>query len=154
MELSFVEAMPHCEELVRNMRRPDVVELEATLGMQWTVKDIQESCRTSDNGAIAVLDAGGAVICIFGVVNAGNGVGVPWLLGTHLLDKHPRALLELTKSFLDSWMQRYCTLTNATDKRNKKILRWLRWAGFHLVREIPQYGAAKVPFIQFTLHKP
>jgi len=42
--------------------------------------------------------------------------------------------------------QGYKYLYNFVDKRNTKALRWLKFIGFNIIEEIPEYGYSKIPF--------
>ncbi len=59
-------------------------------------------------------------------------VGIPWLMGTDLVDAHKRAFLCESRRMVGEWQKRYPVLRNLVDARYTKALRWLTWLGFTL----------------------
>jgi ribosomal protein S18 acetylase RimI-like enzyme len=141
---------PLIDRLHQTLRKADRDELVATVG-EDNSEHIWACCESSTQVAV-VVDAMGEPICVFGVApyEGQPEVGIPWMLASFLILKYPKQLHVRAKAVLRDWHRAFPILTNATDKRNTLVLRWLQRLGFRLVREFPEYGVAKIPFIQFT----
>lgn len=140
----------HVTELLDNLRPDDRAEVEAARGtvtpMQlWADVKVAQHCITA-------LDSHNRVVCVYGLSRhpAQAEVGVVWLLGTALLDKHMFQLCKEARTVLASWHKKFPILTNFTDKRNTRVLRWLRWLGFTFGSTIDVRGHT---FIQFTSNR-
>lgn len=73
-----------------------------------------------------------------------------WLMASDDIDNHWRSLNRLAAEYLVVFHQKYHILSNAIDCRNTTHLRWLRWRGFHFIREVPGYGPGHLPFIEIA----
>lgn len=67
----------------------------------------------------------------FGVANSTiEGMGVPWLLGTHRMHLIKRTFIEQSKEWLSRlFNDKYEVLTNYIMEDNKLSIRWLKWLG-------------------------
>jgi hypothetical protein len=134
-----------CRTLVANLRPQDRAEMQATRG-GLTVEDLWDAAQEATQCFAAYL--GGKLVCIFGVnPHPTEGVGVPWLLGTPLLDRYMISVCKQAKAILVDWHTAYPTLTNFTACRNTRILNWLRWLGFSFGDTVVLNGHT---FIQFS----
>jgi hypothetical protein len=133
--------------LLKNLRPHDAAEIEATGGI--TEMKLWE-CIEGANEAYSVFTEDRELVCIFGINPhpVDQHQGIVWLLGTHLLDRHLKTLCKASTYWLKRWHTKYPVLTNHTDQRNKKVLRWLQWLGFKFINVNP-VGPYKVPFIHF-----
>lgn len=138
----------HVHELIANLRPADRAEVEAARGV-ITPLQLWDDIRCGH--PTTVLNAQRRVVCVYGVSThpVQKHVGIVWLLGTDLLDEHMFQLCRETRAVLTEWRKKYAVLTNYTDKRNTRVLRWLRWLGFAFGSEINVRGHT---FIQFTSH--
>lgn len=136
----------HVRELLDNLRAADRAEVEAARG-HISALQLWDDIRCGH--PTAALDDQHRVVCVFGVSThpIQKHVGIVWLLGTDRLDAHMFQLCKETKATLTEWRKKYAVLTNYTDKRNTRVLRWLRWLGFAFGTEINVRGHT---FIQFT----
>lgn len=73
-----------------------------------------------------------------------------WLMASDEIDNHWRSLNRLAAEYLVVVHQKYHILSNAIDCRNATHLRWLRWRGFHSIREVPGYGPGHLPFTEIA----
>jgi hypothetical protein len=142
-----------CGVLFSNLRAHDRAEMEAA-HPDLTAMDLWDACKAPHEATAAFHD--GELICIFGVsahpVYA--DIGIPWLLGTPLLDGFMLHVCKLGRKYVAEWLQRYTVLTNLTDKRNRRIILWLRWLGFKFAPEEVPMGPNAIPFIQFFKVQP
>lgn len=138
-----------CYELMDNLRPGDRREM-AVAHPGLTVDDLWGSCK-APHQATSAFAPDGKLICIFGVNEypLSPTVGIPWLLGTPLLDRYMLSVCKLARKHVAGWHERYETLTNVTDSRNTRILRWLKWLGFKFLSVVPM-GPQAVPFIHFS----
>lgn len=90
------------------------------------------SLRKSSHAWTAMIDGVPEVMFGVGDLNVLAGVGAPWLLGTDAVERHYVAFLRCSVGFRDQLLQRYSTLRNFVDVRNRASIRWLRWLGFTL----------------------
>lgn len=137
----------YCNELVNNLRAADRAEVEAARG-HISALQLWFDIRDARDCSVA-LDDRDRVVCLFGVSDhpMQKEVGIVWLLGTDLLDKHMFQLCKEAKAKLSFWHLLYPILTNFTDLRNKRVLRWLQWLGFSFGSVI---NIRDHDFIQFT----
>ena len=92
------------------------------------------------------------VVTIFGVASGSllTGLGVPWLVGTDLLEQHQKTFLRRCKPILKQMLGQYPTLMNYVDERNHIAKAWLHWLGFQ-IEEAKPAGLLQLPFHRFTL---
>jgi len=101
------------------------------------------------------LVVNGQVACIFGVAPASllGSVGVPWMIGTSLVEKHPLLFLRKCQKSVLAMSDSYATLINYVDARNVMAIHWLSWLGFHVFEDAEQHGPFNMPFHRFELRK-
>lgn len=110
--------------------------------------------RAIDGSRMAgVFFHGDAPLCVFGVADASvidRNTGIPWLVGTSELARHPRPFLRETRKWVSAWMELYSILTNYVDADYAKAIRWLRWLGFSIGSPEP-YGAPGAMFCRIEM---
>lgn len=77
----------------------------------------------------------------------------PWLLGTPLIDAHPRPFLRYTRAAMPGLLAAYPWMENHIDARSIRTIAWLRWLGF-VIHEAKPYGALGRPFHKFSIGGP
>lgn len=129
--IEFVTPTPeHVAELARTMRAADRAEI-AACGVPDPANALQWSLDRATWAYCALVD--GEVAAIFGIAPYGSlvgGTGVPWLLGSDLLQKHRKAFLRLAPHYIELMRMVHPKLLNIVDSRNTLAVRWLRHAGF------------------------
>jgi hypothetical protein len=135
-----------------NLREEDKAEIKAASG--WLPVDgILYGVRHSKS-VFSAWTPDHQPICIFGVSELENNphVGVPWMLGTPLIQRYFVPFLRDGKSTLMPLItQGYDMLYNLADSRNTTHLRWLNWMGFKIDQDNPVYlNDPEVPFYMFT----
>jgi len=149
---SIVETAPeHIEELSNTMRQVDVDEVWAA-GHNTPKHALELSMKLSEHSFTGLVD--GKVMCIFGVTPMSpiSDTGVPWLLGSDLIDQHKHVFLRMNKVYVNEIKKRFKHLINYVDNRNKKTIHWLRWLGFKLSDPAP-YGPDGVLFRKFEYRR-
>ncbi len=119
-----------CVALAATMRQVDRDEVEATDG-GTPLAALRTSMRHSSH-AVTATDGEGRVLCMFGVGAWGfmSNTGVPWLLGSDLLDRYWRLFVRLSPKYLAAILDLYPELENLIDARSTRAIRWLKWLGF------------------------
>ena len=131
------------------LRQADKDEIEAASGLTPRTA-LELSLRLCDEPVIGFMD--GQPASIWGV-NTGCFVqnrGVPWMLGTPLLDRYPKTWLPIAAAILKDMRDRYTLLENYVDARNKKSIRWLKRLGFQFEKAQP-YGVHGLHFHKFWI---
>lgn len=90
-------------------------------------------------------------VCVFGVVpfEQDETIGAIWLMGTNDIFDHKVTFLRESVVWLDRLSKPFRAVCNVVDKRNTLHVRWLKWLGFSIITEIPEYGESKLPFYEF-----
>lgn len=142
----------HADYLALNLRAGDLEELHASGLLE--PEDIQMAVRMPLllDGETATLLVDGVPAAMFGVVKSGEGVGVPWLLGTTVLDQNKRLLLTDAKVVVQNMMNQFEVLENLIFEGSKTNRRWLKWLGFSEDEPIP-HPVTGEPFIRFHWRK-
>lgn len=92
----------------------------------------------------------GELVGIVGVVPIGLHQGAIALSGTRLIEQNKISFLRGSKDVLRDLEKRYDCLLNVCDARNTVHHRWLKWLGFHFIQKVENYGANKIPVIEFA----
>ncbi|MCY1362613.1 hypothetical protein D9M68_159250 [compost metagenome] len=147
IEVRRLEAVdiPH---LLGIVRAPDIAEIEEGCG-QGLRQALEHGLQYSVEPLLILY--GGLPLAAFGEVSHVPGVvGVPWLISTTHLERHPRPFLRACRPLLARMLERHPTLTNYVDARNLAAIRWLQWLGFRMDSPVP-YGPHRLTFRQFHL---
>lgn len=140
----------HLRELAQTMREADRRELMDASG-QTPLGALEEGYVHSTK-ILTIFDDADRVVGIFGV--APNPVdpliGHPWMLASDLLEGIKKTFLKECRKYVDDLGQGFPLLMNCCDKRNVVHIKWLRWLGFSFIKEHPEYGVGRVPFLEFV----
>lgn len=132
----------HIGELVANLRQADRVELDS--GGHFDYRHCIGQSLAMSSHAVTALD-GGRVVAVFGVVPLSilNGVGSPWMLGTDLVTRRRRALMQHAPAYIRTMLRAYPHLVNLVHADNQFAVRWLQRVGFvlHPAEPHPATGA-------------
>lgn len=131
------------------MREADRVECRAA-GADDLLRALRDGVARSDWSRTALVDEG--PMCIFGVCPLGvaPAVGVPWMLGTPLVQTHARTFVRRAIEVVREMLLRYPTLMNYVHADNALAVRWLRRTGFVLSPAEP-FGPRGALFHRFEL---
>ena len=139
------------DALLADIRPQDLAEADALFGpgkIRGALTDSLASSAMAWTG-----EAPDGLAWMFGVAPAQGllgDIGLPWMVGTRLVDRERRALTLLTPAYIARMLAAFPILTNIVDARNTKSIRWLRHVGFELMPATPM-GAAGLPFHLFTM---
>lgn len=136
------------EALFNNLRPADCDELMAMSGevyfsIKWSIMCSRFSWAFEVDGELA---------CLLGIVEGSmiSSFGIPWMLGTTVLDKNVGVLIRHSRKYYEEVKGKYAHLVNFVDARNTKSIRWLKWLGFEF-GEKQLMGVANMPFYRFEL---
>lgn len=136
-----------CHVVAHYLREADIRELFAASGLQPLTVLLR--CYSDDPEGCYTVFYDNKPVGMFGVVRHMEDIGIPWLLGTDDLVQNRREFYKLSQEFLHKFQKQYKFLSNFIDKRNEVAINWLSHLGAQFVREIPDYGFEKRPFLEF-----
>lgn len=139
----------HAKQMAPRLRDSDIEEIWAA-GMLLPEQALRSGVACSTHCWTGTVD--GEPACMFGVVPASmmSGIGVPWMLGTDLVEEHATAFLRRNKRYVKHMLTAYNHLVNYVDDRNVKAIAWLKWLGFTMSEPQP-FGALGLPFRRFEM---
>lgn len=152
MNVEIIPAtLEHVDEIAGCLREADKREAEAS-----TLLSIRRALRcsllSSKKAWAGFID--GEMVALFGVASASlaGGKGVPWLVGTDLIEKHSITFLRKNRKMLPEIMDGFSVLENWVDARNDLVIRWLKWLGFTMDEPAP-HGPHGILFRRFELRR-
>lgn len=136
------------EPLVRQADRDEITE---ALGIPM-LEALAQAQAGSMKASKIVVD--GDVVAVFGdaVHSVLGRIGVPWLISTVHVERHPKAFLQVCKPEVAEMLTRHAELLNYVDVRNTVAIRWLQWLGFQFDDPAP-YGGKGFMFQRFSMRR-
>lgn len=134
----------HVAELAQTIRETDKNEVIAQTGAHPAIA-LGATYASSVKAWAGLID--GEVACVFGVSD-GDGYGIPWMLGSPLIEVHQRGFLRRCRGVVEQMQEMFSVLENHVDVRNETAISWLKWLGFDIM-EIEPHGPYKMPFHRF-----
>lgn len=136
-----------------NIRPADRAEIAASTG-EPPLKELAGGYVESRPCLTIALSDTDEPVAMFGVVPVEGQdyprVGVIWLLGTPAINSHVQQFLRESRARLADVCAGYDIVGNFIDDRNALHIAWLKWLGFKLIKNHPQYGAEQRPFTEFV----
>jgi hypothetical protein len=160
VNLTVEKLEPRHAAIVPYLRGADLDELRDGIGVSpaWGVAYSIACCRP---GYAAIVDsrrgAGGTAsgngvqgsatpAALFGIgPSLEKGTGVPWLLATEEIERHPVTFYRVSKRLFPKVAAGYDRLVNWVDARNTLSLRWLVWLGLTMEPAAP-FGVLGLDF--------
>ncbi|MEL5392875.1 hypothetical protein [Serratia nevei] len=141
----------HIAELLPRVRQADVDEFQAMSG-KTPAQVLDVGLRASAFSYAGLIN--GQVVTIFGVAPRSiiTGSGVPWLVGSDLLEQYQATFLRRCRPALRFFLQQYPVLENYVDERNIAAKCWLHWLGF-TIHDAKPTGLAGLPFHRFEMRR-
>ena len=143
MDIRIVTLEPRHADIIPRLRQADVEEIRAMTGTPPELP-VTYSIMTSYPGWAAEVN--GRTEAVFGAgpgreLPDGGTVGVPWLVGSNEIAKHPVEFFRISMRIIGEMRKHYDLLENWVDARNVLSIRWLDWAGFTI--EPPETAGAE-----------
>lgn len=137
--------------IARRVRKADFDEIVASSGKHPYYAMIQ---GLSHSTSAKTATFNGEPACMWGVAPGGMilQVGVPWMVGTDLLDQHAKAFLRRCRKPVMSLLDGYAILMNYVDARNVRAVEWLAFCGF-TVDDAEPFGLSGQPFHKFWMSR-
>lgn len=136
--------IPDIPIIARNIRQADREEVWASHRME--PKQVLMDAYLASEAMTIIRVSDRAPLAMFGCAED----GCVWLLATDGLQFHRWEFLRKSQGWVDYYQSKHDLLYNVIDKRNRVHMRWLGWLGFRLIREVPEYGHLKLPFVEFA----
>lgn len=137
------------DDLLANMREADVREVKASTKLP-AGKALRISVRLAEE--VYACRVNGELAAIYGVGKKTilSTDGVPWLLGTHVMEQYPVLTACKSRRTVRLWRLRYPYMRNFVHVENTLAITWLKWLGFELHEPI-EYGVNGELFYPFDM---
>lgn len=138
------------DDLLAHIRPADLAEGEALAGPGAVPSLVAESMERSP--LLWTMASPAGVVCIFGAAPATlmGDKGMPWMVGTHLVEVERRALMRLAPAYIARMLAAFPLLVNVVDARNRRSIAFLRRLGF-IILPAMSAGVASMPFHPFVM---
>lgn len=150
--MAVYEIRPATDEdmvfIAEHARQADIDELWAADRIT-PLETMRKGARVGE-AFLGLVD--GCPVCVFGVapISFLTGTGIPWMVGTTLLDKHAAGFVKGSRFAIRQILRKWGKLYNMVDARNTRAIRWLKWLGFQIYPSVP-YGHLDLPFHPFLM---
>jgi hypothetical protein len=136
--------------VAQDMRDADVAEVQAYSG--HTPEQALENGLTYPGGTTRSLCLPtGVPVGMFGVVPTDQPkVGVIWMLASKGITQIQRYFLRESRGEINGLIRGYDLVFNFTDARNTTHHRWIKWAGFTILKKHQNFGKEQLPFLEFA----
>jgi hypothetical protein len=158
MQVTLEKLEPRHAAIVPYLRQADVDEMTDGIGVSpawgvaYSIAGARPggAARVGDPGPVTGGNAPGPPahipVALFGIgPTLEKGVGVPWLVATKEIERHPVRFYRISKKLFPSLAEGYERLVNWVDARNTLSLRWLAWLGFEMGPPTP-FGVRGLDF--------
>lgn len=137
-------------ELSATMRDIDKQECYITAAGMSIYSVLKLSCAMTAKPLTGRVN--GKLVAVFGVskLSALSSQGVPWLLGTDLVERYAFAFARKNRIIVKQWQEQFPVMRNFVHADNEISIRWLRWLGFEIKKPI-KYGTTNELFCPFEL---
>lgn len=137
-----VATLAHIREIAPRMRAAEVAEVWAAMGLTPAAA-LLCLMRASVFSRAVFFD--GDLCTIFGVIETPDGAGIPWLLSSDAVERHPLSFWRASKSILREIRKLYPVLIEYVDARYTRCISWARRLGWTVAPAEP-HGLAGLPF--------
>lgn len=136
--------------IARDMREADVAEVAALSG-HTPEEALTKALSQPGSNTMTICLPNGLPAGMYGVVPTGEPrVGLVWMLAANSIRVIHRQFLRECRGAIRDVCQDYDLIFNFTDARNSVHHRWIKWAGFTVIRRHEQFGVGMIPFYEFT----
>jgi len=138
--------------LAKDLRDADVAEIKASTGRAPEAV-LYASLGLSGGDTRVICMADGAPVAIYGVVPLPapyKGAGGIWMVATNQFKLLSRQFLRECRGEISDLCRGYKAVFNYTDARNTLHHRWIKWAGFTIIKRHERYGCEGREFLEFV----
>ena len=132
--------------LAPRLRVADKREILASVGQ--APYDVLLKSFYNSTLCFTIVNPNNEPVGIFGVGDAGNGVGGIWAMATDDLQKIKITFLKECKEIVNLFNNKYKILWNYVDCRNSLHIKWLKWCGFIFINK-QRRGVLNKNFYEF-----
>jgi len=132
--------------LAPRLRQADIEEILINKDSDVT-RILLQGLATSAQSWVLLWD--GVVEFAGGVVDAGNGVGIPWQVGSDAIRKHVKKYLEVSKQVLQEWQTTFTMLHNFVGVHNTESIHYIKRLGFTIGDQPVPIGDNEVAMVYF-----
>lgn len=126
-------------DIAKRLREADLKEIHA-VGDSTPEESLLRGLSSPDPCYVAV-DSAGIPQVIFGTApSPDHFAGYVWMMATDEIKENWVQILRETRPWIGRIRGHYRLLTNAVHSENAVHIRWLRWAGFTIIREVTHNG--------------
>ena len=144
----------HLDAISKNARKADDFECYFINGEPF-IDTLKDALRVSRRTTTWLHN--GTPAAVYGVSSIDRDRGVPWLLGSKLMDsflepgsiRNQSRFMKQSRWVLGGWQEMYRHLENYVWQENSKAVAWLRALGFE-VHDPRPFGKFREPFHKFT----
>jgi len=133
------------EHIYPFMRQVDKIECEC---MGFKPKQALEVAMDVDTVTYTVFDPYDVPFCMFGTGPMPEGYGYIWMLGTDAVFDNKYDFIKGSKFVVNTLIEPYTRVTNFVHKDNTTAIKWLKWCGAEMGRELI---FSDHPFYEFTI---
>lgn len=151
-DVRFVEVTDDLvEQVATDMREADRIEVMAAAG-HTPIDALKSGVKMSQYTSAVIID--NHVVAVMGLVlpTTISNWGVPWMLGTNRLFRHPRVLIRWGHIVVSEMMDKVDVLQNYVHVENTRSMRWLHHLGFEFAEHVP-IGRNGEVFARFFMEK-
>lgn len=154
MNIGYVRNSTHADigQISNTMRIADVAEIKAFSG-STPEEALRSGMYHQNNGGrcITICLPNGLPVGMYGVVPSGEPkVGIVWMLASDNIQPLYRQFLRESAKGIQDLCKEYSLIFNYTDARNEVHHRWIKWAGFTVIKRHEEFGVEKRPFLEFV----
>ncbi len=135
--------------LADNLRPADLAEIQASSGSS-PLLTLQVGLITGETNVVCLPC--GLPVAIFGAIPlpTDETVGVIWMVATTRFKELHGQFLRESRYHVAALSKPYRLVFNYTDARNKVHHRWIKWAGFTIIKRHEKFGHEGLPFLEFV----
>lgn len=136
--------------IAQDMRDADVAEVKAFSGKQ-PEEALKNGLQFTGGVTETICLPNGVPVGMYGVVPTDQPrVGVVWMLASNGIKHVQRQFLRESRGAISDLIRDYDLVFNFTDARNTTHHRWIKWAGFTIIKKHQNFGTEQRPFLEFT----
>lgn len=136
--------------IANDMREADVAEVRAYSGSN-PEEALRNGLQYTGGVTKTICLPNGVPVGMYGVVPTDQPrVGVVWMLASNGIAGMQRRFLRESRARIAEITTGYDLVFNFTDARNSVHHRWIKWAGFSIIKKHQSFGAEQRPFLEFA----